>query len=400
VPVVERRGGAPEQHSLSKLLSQPLTGLRRQEQAEPKITKYQRLRIRHTHESNRETKAEREAILNDPAIVEYFNHLKTVRDNNGEISKGTKSQAISAARQIIRYTGLEFNGHAIKDLTEYKRNNPQSVDIEQAVRAFSLVPPIKNHSNFASLILGIFRANFAPLNLRINNHFPPAEENCTEGLFLEIFGHLTEEQRDMIQWGLYVPERAKAAYRIPWERIDETRSDYAIAWIEPEVGINKSRVRHPALIPIDFYRRIKRNALAANRTSPFPNHDTLWRRISAFAKNEYQVRLVSNYLRKFFEDKAEDSKLSPSVGAFLMGDKTKLAQTGHMPLFYNNKLKFVEKLIEAYKESGLEHLLNITDPPTDKLSEVEQLKAKVAELEEQLLKLTKLLTEKITKTGS
>lgn len=281
----------------------------------------------------------------------------------------------------MQYTALEFNGHAIKDLVDYKRGNPQSTDTEQAVRAFSLEQPIKHHHSLASSILGIFRHNFAPLNIRVHNHFPPAEENCTEGIFREIFSKLTEEQKDMIQWGLYVPQRAKAAYRIPFDRIEETRSDYAIAWIEAEVGINKSRVRHPAFIPIDFHRRIKQNALAAGRTNPFPNHETQWAKVSAFAKQEYKVRLVSNYLRKFFEDKAEDARLAPSVAAFLMGDKTKLAQTGHLPLFYNNKLKFVEKLIEAYKESGLEHLLNVLDPPAAQTGEVEQLRAEIAKLE-------------------
>jgi len=190
----------------------------------------------------------------------------------------------------------------------------------------------------------------------------------------------------MIQWGLYVPQRAKAAYRIPWERIDESRSDYAIAWIEPEVGINKSRVRHPAFIPTPFYRRIKANAIASGRPCPFPNHESLWRTITAFAKREYNVRLVSNYTRKFFEDKAEDSKLAPSVSAFLMGDKTKLAQTGHMPLFYNNKLKFVERMAQEYKQSGLENLLDLHNSHKQ-ADETEQLKIEIE-------RLRQLLTER------
>lgn len=184
-----------------------------------------------------------------------------------------------------------------------------------------------------------------------------------------------------------MPQRAKAAYRIPWERIDESRSDYAIAWIEPEVGINKSRVKHPAFIPIQFYNRVKANAMASGRFCPFPNHESLWRTITAFAKQEYHVRLVSNYTRKFFEDKGEDSRLAPSVAAFLMGDKTKLAQTGHLPLFYNNKLKFVERIAQEYKQSGLEHLLDLSRTATEE-NELDRLYSEIARLQEQLRQRT------------
>lgn len=95
---------------------------------------------------------------------------------------------------------------------------------------------------------------------------------------------------------------------------------------------------------------------------------------------------MSNYTRKFFEDKAEDSKLAPSVSAFLMGDKTKLAQTGHMPLFYNNKLKFVERMAQEYKQSGLENLLDLHNSHKQ-ADETEQLKIEIE-------RLRQLLTER------
>lgn len=167
---------AEANHSLANLLSKPQTN-KRAEPQQPALNPYKRFanRLRHGHSGpTKKNMAQREAILNDLAIVEYFNHLKAVRDNNGQISHNSTSHTVTACRQIIDYTGLKFNGHAIKDLVEYKRNNPQSTDIEQANRVFSLEPPIKNHHNNATRILGIFRANFAPLNLRINNHFARA----------------------------------------------------------------------------------------------------------------------------------------------------------------------------------------------------------------------------------
>ena len=168
---------------------------------------------------------------------------------------------------------------------------------------------------------------------------------------------------------------------------DTTRTDYAVTWIEPTVGINKTRVKHPAFVPIEFFKRVRANAQAVGRDEPFINHESLWRAITKFAKEEYKVRLVSNYTRKFFEDKAEDSKIAPSVAAFMMGDKTKLAQTGHLPQFYNNKLKFLERMIQEYKESGLENLLNLNNSQ-EQLTETERLKAEITELKKRLEELT------------
>jgi hypothetical protein len=109
--------------------------------------------------------------------------------------------------------------------------------------------PIKSHSKLASNVLGIFRANYAQLQLRVNNHFAPAEENCTLGIFREIFSKLTDEQKAMVQWGVFIPERATAAYRIPLNEIDLSRTDYAIIRIKahPTDYNNKSKVEHPPL---------------------------------------------------------------------------------------------------------------------------------------------------------
>ncbi len=74
------------------------------------------------------------------------------------------------------------------------------------------------------------------------------------------------------------------------------------------------------------------------------------------------MRLVSNRPRKFFEDKASLTTLSPPIAAFIMGDKTKLNATGHMPLVYNMILRpaETERLIEQYAKSGLDELLDLS----------------------------------------
>lgn len=222
-----------------------------------------------------------------------------------------------------------------------------------------------------------------PLQLRIDTHPEPAEQNCTEGILREIFKHLTPQQQDMVQWGLYLPQRAKATYLIPLNKIDLSRSDYAIATIEPTVGINKARVKHPCFIPIQFAKHIIESAKAANLNCPFPTYVWQWKQITKFAKDEYHVKLQSKTLRNFFESIASKTTLPPAIAAFVMGDKTKLNATGHLPLIYNASLRFWDELAQEYTLSGITAKLDLfnTNPIE---SELERLKRENAELKARL----------------
>jgi len=316
--------------------------------------------------TNPQHDAENAATFSDPKVRFYLKVLSTERGNNGLLSEKTINTTRCAASNFLRYASLPLTNHTYTDLIAYKRANRDSTDIEEALTHYSLEEPRKSQANQASRILGIFRKNFTPLEARVNTHFPPATENITKGIFRDIYTHLTTEQQDMIQWNLYVPERSKAAYCIPFEDIDTTRSAYAIAHIAGETpnanGIrSKMRVSHPAIIPIEFARRTIEASRKAGRNCPFPNHTTLWREITAFAKTEYQVRLVSNYTRKYFQDAAEESNLRPSIAAFILGDKTKLNQATHLGLVYSPTLRpaEIERLIEAYHQSKITEALTL-----------------------------------------
>ncbi len=330
----------------------------------PAITKYTRAHMRRKHGFLKGERplvvAQTRYILDDPAVKLYNADLAQRRDNNGLLSEATIHLIVQSVKAFLRYTDLEITDRALADLVSYKRSNPASTDIELALKRFSLEPSVKAHSTQASRIQGIFRANFAPLQVRINTHFPPAEENCTKGIFTAIYHQLNQEQQDMIQWGLYVPERAKAAYRVPFADIDLTRNDYAvvaIAGLRPNAnGIrSKMRVDHPCLVPIEFAKRVIANAKAAGNNCPFPSHEWLWAQVSKFARDEYKVTLRSNMTRKLFEAAAQHSTLMPSIAAFIMGDKTKLATTGHLPLIYNPELRPMEReqFIKDYHDSGI-----------------------------------------------
>jgi hypothetical protein len=340
--------------------------------------------------------AQNDLIKADPAIQRYLRDLGSRRGNNGIVSDPSIQFTTQSVKQFLAYTGIEISDHAISDLVEYKRNNLLSTDIELALTDYSNEPPIKYHRGTANRILGIFRANFARLDARISNHFTPPAENCSVGTFREIFNHLTQYQQGMIQWGTYVPERARTAYRVPFSDIDLSRSDFAIVQLHgttpSEMNLRtKARVDHPAFPPIDFARNCVARAQAAGYPCLFPNHSSEWKKITKFAQEEYGVNLNARYLRKFFEDTAEETSIPVSVAAFLMGDKGKLARSGHLPEHYNLKIRFIETMITKYKESGLPDLLWLF--PIQANNTPESANNKIHRLEQELARLKKQLSQ-------
>ncbi|MGH2639164.1 MAG: hypothetical protein ACRDF4_07800, partial [Rhabdochlamydiaceae bacterium] len=149
-------------------------------------------------------------------------------------------------------------------------------------------------------------------------------------------------------------------------------------------------------VPIEFAKKVVQSAIGANRKCPFPNHQSLWEKVTEIARREYNVKLISNFCRKYFEDRADDTTLPKSLAAFLMGDKTKLEREGHLPLYYNRKLRLIEKMIKSYKESQIELLLDLRNPrfeaikpkPNEELLEIIKEQAfQISELKDTLAKI-------------
>ena len=351
-------------------------------------------RIRHKSRGNNQFAHEtRDVILSDQYFQNYVNYLKGVRGNNGNVSPNTLSRAIGSVWNFLDYTGIPITNHALTDLIEAKRKNPTNTEIEQAIVAFANEQPINQQSDRASFILAIFkRGNFTPLMARVNTHFEPKQkENCSWKTFLAIYAELTEEQKAMIQWGLYVPQRAVASYHVPLDRIElEKHPNYALVTIEPTVGINKARVRHPCFVPIDFAREIVRAAEAAGRTCPFPNHQSEWKKITALAKEKYGVHLLSKNLRKFFEKAAHQTRLRADFAAFVMGDKTKLNASGHMPLIYDPDLMeafWVEEIAPEITKSGIIDLITLSPRENREGERLRQIQEQIESLQEEAQRL-------------
>ena len=357
------------------------------------IHPYRRFRERLPHTSGgqpawKKHRRQNAVIDRDPAIQAYYRHCSTHRGNAGNLSPHTLEYAHSAVRQFLTYAGIRISDHAILDLVNYKRNNPLSSDIERCLQDYSAEQPIKTHSGWANCILGIFKANFARLNVSINNHFEPNEDDCSTETFLRVWEAMDEETQDLIQWGVYYPERATACWRIRFSEF-QLVGNYAVAWTATfsDSYRNKSKVKHPAIIPLGFYKKVKARAEAAGRDQPFPNHNSRFKNvITPFARREYNEKLVGNRGRKFFEEMADKTHVSPAISAFLMGDKTKMNQSGHLALIYNTALrqKGLQNMLSEYQK--VEPYLDLRNKgrPDSKLAEIEELRRRVRELEEAL----------------
>ncbi len=224
--------------------------------------------------------------------------------------------------------------------------------------------------------------------MSINNHFEPYEEDCSTDNFLRVWEAMDEETQDLIQWGVYHPERSSACWRITFSEFQAV-GNYAVAWTAPfsEHYRSKSKVKHPAILPLQFFNRVKAKAEAAGRDQPFPNHKSRFKNtITPFAKKEFDEKLVSNRGRKFFEEMADRAHVSPAISAFLMGDKTKMNQSGHLALIYNTALKQkgLQNIITEYQK--VEPYLDLRNRgrPDVKSAEVEELRQCIRELEEAL----------------
>ena len=362
---------------------------------QPAISPYKRFSHRIPHiggngsgEIRRRHQAENAIIDRDPTLQSYYRHCANHKGNAGEVSPHTITYAHAAVKQFLNYADIPLSEHALFDLITYKRNNPLSTDIEQCDQDYVAEPPIKAHAGMANCIIGIFRANFARLNVSVNNHFESNEEDCSTEAFFKVWEAMNEETQDLIQWGVYHPERPSACGKIRFFEF-QTIGNYAVAWLaaHSECYRNKSKVKHPAIVPLAFFNEVKAKAQATGRDQPFPNYASIFKyRIIPLARQEFKEKLVSNRGPKIFEEMADKARMSPAISAFLMGDKTKMNQSGHLALIYNTVLrqKGIQNIISEYQKVEPHLDLRNEGRPNVNSTEVEELREKIRQLEEAL----------------
>jgi len=199
----------------------------------------------------------------------------------------------------------------------------------------------------------------------------------------------------------YAGERVSALCRKTrlhqWEDFD---SRYTLIHIRAED--TKARNNHICIIPKELadwirnYAKVRASNGYPSTDVPFPNHETLWRDITKLAETKFGVRLTSHYLRKRFHTIAGKTAMPVNSWDYLMGDKQ---SHGHEAGTYT--LEDFSDLVREYDRYltpylGLGDIREPDDAGTPfREIELEQLNKENQELKDQLVKLTRLLTEKL-----
>jgi hypothetical protein len=333
-------------------------------------------------------------VSQDRALIRYFTNIKARKRNNGFISKATIHQATAGARHFLDYLNIQVTDHAISDLITHSRQDTAFKEqLEDSLLTFSNLEPIRSHRKNSTFLKGIFKANRCALQISIDNHFNAKTPKISEGILQAIYKSLDHEHQSLIDLQAFSGERVQCISTINTSQIKTFNDKYAIIEVKPFQ--TKARIEHASIIPKSLADRVLKIAKQTGRETPFPNHKSLWRDITKLALDKFNVRLTSHYLRKRFFSIAEKTPMPTNHWDLLMGSQK---QTGHCAENYS--LEDYSELVEEY-DRYLANALDLSSPYREKEpikptgTELEQLRQQNAELTQQLMKLTTLLTQKL-----
>jgi hypothetical protein len=340
---------------------------------------------------------EYEKISKDLTVRTYLADLSKA---GKPTSENSKKAILLACRKFLEQTKRPIRESIMQELVQFKQDNPKDTTIEQELKLWKAEANSRSTQVYVAMILGLFRRNYARLNLTIHvegsgNHTIPIKEPILRAIRQD--EQLSEQHKDEIDLMAYSGERRQAINMTPIENVhlvDGTES----ALIDVPANVSKTATRHPCIIPKELAERLLERAQRLGYKVLNPNHGSLWREITRLSKRKYNVLLTSHYMRKRFETLAEripSTEMNPNHWVILMGSKPTL---GHMPDIYS--LLSNMELVQEY-ETHLMPRLALTGETKTQPNLTEELRRENSELKEQLLKLTKLLTEKLSpQTGN
>jgi hypothetical protein len=333
-------------------------------------------------------KTQYEILQQDIGIRAYWADLST---DVKPVSLSTIRKTLVSCMRFLEILGKPVTTTAISELIEFKRKNRDDTSLERTLKLARAEGTLD--TNYVACILGLFRRNYARLDLTVHcsssHRTIPISEPILRAIRLD--PDLNQEERDAIDLMTYGAERLNALSKLPIENVHLVE-DSNVVLLDVPAHLAKTGVAHPSIIPKELAERLLERATTLGYKTLFPSNKTRWRHITKLAQAKYHVLFTSHYLRKRFETLAERipaNEMNPNHWIILMGSKPKL---GHMPEIYS--LLSDRELVHEYETYLLPCLALSGDSYRPQSSKLEILKRENAELKEQLAKLARLLTER------
>ncbi|HEV2139390.1 MAG TPA: hypothetical protein VGR53_11170 [Nitrososphaerales archaeon] len=270
-----------------------------------------------------------------------------------------------------------------------KEDNPKDMSIEKALTVFKSMPNTRTNTARASRMCGLFKANFAPLNVHIwvkSGHYTkPVAESILRAIRHD--PELQQRHYDLLDLMAYSGERIQALAMTPPEEISFVEGTNT-ALILITASRSKTATAHPTAITKELAEMLLQRLQENGYSEIVPNYDSLFRTITHISERKYGIHLTSHYFRKRFETICETipaNEMNPNHWLILMGSKPSY---GHRPDIYS--LRSDEQLAKEW-ETYLQPRLSLESGGLQNGNK--DLTRENADLRDQLLKLTKLLAE-------
>jgi hypothetical protein len=249
----------------------------------------------------------------------------------------------------------------------------------------------KDGTHYASAFCGTFSRNHVKLAVTFHVKSDHKTTPIAEPLIRAVYNdpELDEDDRLLLDLFAHGMERRNALGELPIDRIRLTERS---AILDIPSHLNKKDFAHISIIPRRVADALLERARLNGYSVLYPEYASRMARITRLAKAKHNVHLTAHYFRKRAETIAEcipNDVMNMNHWLILEGVKPKF---GHMPEIYS--LNLDNQLVSEY-ETYLQPKLSLTgEIPTSKATELEQLRQQNAQLTDQILKLTSLLTRK------